>query len=244
MHEAGPFPPIRGVIENTLIDWEGKIAAIMFLPGCNFRCHYCHASHLLSDRPGQESIPVEAVFQLAQDRKGWIDGVVISGGEPLLQPNLPNLIEAIKERGARVKLDTNGTSPAELSKLINGGLIDFVAMDVKAPLDWSKYHDVAGTPVDLDAIRDSIDLILEGRVDYEFRTTVCPEYTDQDDVVAIAQAVAGAKRLVLQQFRPQNLLDESLLDVKPYPIETLQEFARAASEHVEECYVRGHKGAG
>lgn len=242
MAETNQYPPIRGLIENTLIDWEGMIAAIVFLPGCNFRCHYCHAAHLLRTPPDPETIPVDAVFGLIEKRQGWLDGVVVTGGEALLHDPLPNLLRAIKDRGVGAKLDTNGSSPRKLAKLIDDGLVDFVAMDVKAPLDWDKYREVAGVEVNLSAIRESIGLLMEGRVDYEFRTTVCPKFTDGEDIEAIAKDIAGAKRLVLQPFRPQNLLDESLLDVKPYHVETLQEFADLAKPYVGECYVRGNKG--
>ncbi len=242
MSDSSQFPPIWGLLENTLIDWEGKIAAIIFLPGCNFRCRYCHAAHLLRGGPEHEVIPPQTVFDLVRNRRGWIDGVVVSGGEPLLHPTLPNLIQALKDLGVGVKLDTNGSSPDKLAALIDEGLIDFVAMDVKAPLTPEKYGEIAGVDVDVSAIRRSIDVLLQGRIDYEFRTTVCPVFTDADDVRGIAEAARGAKRLVLQQFRPQNLLDESLLDVKPYPIETLREFADIARPFVRECYVRGEKG--
>ena len=184
------------------------------------------------------------MFDLLEEKKGWLDGVVVSGGEPLLQPKLPALLGAIKERGPGVKLDTNGTSPDTLAQLIDEGLVDYVAMDVKAPLEWGKYEEVAGVGADLSAIQQTIDLLIDGPVDYEFRTTVCPQFTDGDDILGIAQAVAGAKRLILQQFRAQNMLDSALLEVKPYQIETLQEFAEIAAPHVEECYVRGAKGVG
>ncbi len=243
MAETDPFPPIRGLIENTLIDWEGMIAAIVFLPMCNLRCHYCHAAHLLRASPDPETIPLDAVFGLIDQRKGWLDGVVVTGGEPLLHDTLPNLLRAIKGRGVGAKLDTNGTNPRKLAKLIDDGLVDFVAMDVKAPLDWNKYREVAGVDVDISAIRECIDLLMEGRVGYEFRTTVCPKFTNGEDIEAIAKDIAGAKRLVLQPFRPQNLLDKSLLDVKPYHVETLQEFADLAKPYVDECYVRGNKRA-
>ena len=242
MSDAGPFPPIWGLLENTLIDWEGKIASIIFLPGCNFRCRYCHAAHLLRGGPDHEVIPHEAVFDLVRQRKGWIDGVVISGGEPLLHPTLPDLIRALKGLGVGVKLDTNGSSPDKLAALIDEGLIDFVAMDVKAPLTPEKYREITDVDVDVSLIQRNIDTLLAGRIDYEFRTTVCPVFTDAEDIRGIAEAVQGAKRLVLQPFRPQNLLDESLLDVKPYPIETLREFADIARPFVQECYVRGEKG--
>ena len=235
----GDYPPIKGLLENTLIDWEGKIAAIVFLPRCNLRCHYCHSPHLVVAPSELETIPIEAVLELVNRREGWLDGVVITGGEPLLHGNLRDLIVALRDAGAGIKLDTNGTSPDALAALIDEGLLDYVAMDVKAPLVREKYEEIADVDCDLDALRRSADVLLAGRVDYEFRTTVCPQFTDGDDIVEIARAVAGAKRYVLQPFRPQGCLNASLLDVKPYQVETLREFADRAAEHVQSCVVRG-----
>ena len=232
-------PPIKGLIENTLLDWEGRIAAIVFLPGCNFRCGYCHSPHLVQPPADMETIPIESVLGLLEDRRGWIDGVVVTGGEPLLHPNLRTLLEVLRNVGTGVKLDTNGASPEKLGALIDAGLVDSVALDVKAPLVQERYEQITRMHTDLDAIRRSIDLLLEGRVDYEFRTTVCPAFTDGDDVAAIAEAVQGAKRYVLQRFQPNNCLDPELLQVKPLMREALREYAQRAAPYVQTCFVRG-----
>ena len=233
------YPPIKGLVENTLIDWEGKIAAIVFLPQCNFRCRYCHAPHLVDPPPDLETIPVGAVLDLLRERKGWIDGVVVTGGEPLLHANLRPLLTVLRAEGVGIKLDTNGTSPDALAELIDEGLIDFVSMDVKAPLDREQYEAIVEAECDMAALGRTIQLLIEGEVDYEFRTTVCPAFTDADDIVEIARALSGAKRLVLQQFRPQNCLDRYLLEVEPLIRETLQEYAALAAPYVETCFVRG-----
>lgn len=233
------YPPIKGLIENTLIDWEGRIAAIIFLPGCNLRCRYCHSPHLLNPPPDLETIPVQAVVDLINKSEGWLDGVVVTGGEPLLHHNLRNLLITLRDAGVGIKLDTNGTSPDALASLTNEGLIDSVAMDVKAPLRREKYEEIVGVDCDINAIARTIQLLLSGTVDYEFRVTVCPSFTNADDIIEIARCVAGARRLVLQPFRPNNCLDASLLDVKPLTNEALREYAEQAAPHVQNCLVRG-----
>jgi pyruvate formate lyase activating enzyme len=231
------MPLIKGYIPSTLLDWEGRIAAIIFLPGCNLRCGYCHARHLL-EALSDESIPLKAVLEGLQAQRGWIDGVVVSGGEPTLHADLPELIRTFRAEGFPVKLDTNGTRPDVLADLIEEGLVDHVAMDIKAPLDH-RYLDVTGAEVDLDAIRASIDLLIGGGVSYEFRTTVCPAYLDEDGIKGVGMAVRGARTLYLQNFRPVNCLDRNLLGVKPYNQDEMRSLCRAASRYVHRCLVRG-----
>jgi pyruvate formate lyase activating enzyme len=203
------FPPIRGLIENTLIDWEGKVACEIFLPTCNLRCPFCHAGHLLTNDGSLESIPVSSVTGVLDRNRGWIDGVVISGGEPTIHLTLPALIEELRSHGALIKLDTNGTRPDVLDDLMHRGLIDAVSMDIKAPLD-DRYYEAAGVVCNLDVIRESIRLIMASGIDYEFRTTVCPDYHDLDVLIDIGRGIRGAKRYVLQPFRPGFCLDPSL----------------------------------
>jgi len=235
---SSPYPPIRGFIENTLIDWEGKIACEVFLPTCNLRCPFCHAGHLLTDSGELESIPVEAVLDCLERHKGWIDGVVISGGEPTLHPSLGAMMELFRSHGAGIKLDSNGTHPEVIEDLLSRGLIDAISMDLKTALD-ERYFAAAGTTCDLDAIRRSIQLIMASDIEYEFRTTVCPAYITRADLLDIAQAIPGARKYILQQFRPDDCLDPAMNEVKPYSRETLREFAEAVREHVPSCIVRG-----
>lgn len=232
------LPPVKGLIENTLLDWEGRIAAILFLPGCNFRCGYCHARHLLGSGAALESIPFDSILRALAANKGWIDGVVISGGEPTLHAGLEEMMDELHAAGYDVKLDTNGSRPAVLAHLLERGAVQHVAMDVKAPLDES-YPQVTGVDCDLSTIAESISLLIDSDIDYEFRTTVCPEYLDADGVMGVARAVRGAKKLVLQAFRPVNCLDPELENVKPYKLETLREFARDGAKYVRLCCVRG-----
>lgn len=235
-------PTIRGFVENTLLDWEGKVAATVFLPGCNFRCPYCHAVHLLETGPPDEVIPLEAVLRALRRQSGWLDGVVICGGEPTLHPDLPELIDAFRAEDWPVKLDTNGSRPDVLEELLKRGVLDYVAMDVKAPLDY-RYSEVVAAPVDIEAIRRSIELLIAGNVPYEFRTTVCPASLDEEDIVQIAQAIRGATCYYLQPFRPVNCLDRSLESVKPYNQDQMRHLCRLAARYVRRCAVRGDEAS-
>ena len=232
------LPPIRGFIENTLIDWEGKIAAEVFLPGCNFRCGYCHARYLIESSPDDETIPLDSVLGAIRRQKGWIDGIVISGGEPTLQPGLGDLIRLFRENGLKVKLDTNGSRPEVLERLMQEKLLDHVAMDVKGPLD-QRTCDIAGVQVDLDAIQRSIELLIGGDIAYEFRTTVCPAQLDPDAVEATALAVRGAALYYLQGFRPLNCLDPELNSVQPYNPDQMRDLCSRCAKYVRQCAVRG-----
>jgi pyruvate formate lyase activating enzyme len=232
------LPPIKGFIENTLIDWEGKIASILFLPKCNWRCPYCHAGHLVLGGSELESIPITAITELVDSHKGWIDGVVITGGEPTLHAGLDQLCEEIKRHKLLVKLDTNGSNPATVKNLVERKLVDYVAMDLKAPLG-PKYQQITKAPVDLLALHDTITFLIENQVDHEFRMTVCPALTGEEDVVDAAKCVRGAQRFILQQFSPQRCLDKSFETIKPYPREQLIEWAAKCAPFVKVSYLRG-----
>jgi len=229
---------IKGLVEASLLDWPGKLATVIFLPGCNLRCRYCHARDLVSGGRSIESIPLEKTLEFISQMDGWIDGVVISGGEPTLKPELPAIAREIHALGFKVKLDTNGTRPGVLQNLIEDGLIDAVAMDVKAPLDY-RYFEVAGAVFDLSDIRKSIDIIKGSHLEYEFRTTVSPFLLSPLDVAEIAGAIQGARRYVLQPFDPHVCLDASMEDEPPCPLSVLQDAARLAEGFVDEVVIRG-----
>jgi len=235
-------PPIRGFIENTLLDWEGKLAAVVFLPGCNFRCGYCHARHLVEPLPSDEVIPIEAVLLNLRRQRGWLDGVVISGGEPTLHSDLLEMIELFRAEGVGVKLDTNGSRPEVLAHLLRRGVLDYVAMDIKAPLDH-RYRDVAAAEVDLNAIRRSIEILIASDIPYEFRTTVCPTQLAEEEIACVAEAVRGATLLYLQPFRPVNCLDRSFESLKPYNPDRMRDLCRIAAGYVGRCAVRGDQAS-
>ena len=235
------FPPIRGFIENTLIDWEGKIACEVFLPTCNLRCPFCHAGHLLTSDGELESIPVSAVTDCLDRHKGWIDGVVISGGEPTLFETLPALIDEFRSHGAKIKLDTNGTRPEVLEDLLASGLLDAISMDIKTALD-ERYNAATATDCDVDAVRRSTQIIMGSGIEYEFRTTVCPAFVGPDELRDIAEAIRGADKYILQQFKPGACLDPAMNDVEPYTRDQLRTFASELREYVGQCIVRGDRG--
>ncbi len=189
-----------GQVKSSFIDYPGKICAVYFTGGCNFRCPYCHNSSLVKGEG--ENIDEEQVFAHLEKRRGMLDGVCISGGEPTLEPGLSSFFRKIKDKGFLAKLDTNGTAPEVLEELIGDRAIDYIAMDVKAP--FGKYSKVAGKTVDVGAIKDSISIIKNSDVEYEFRTTVCKELLRIKDVLEIAQYIKGSKRYVVQNFRDCN----------------------------------------
>jgi pyruvate formate lyase activating enzyme len=232
---------IKGFVESSLIEWEGNIVSILFLPHCNMRCPYCHATHLVKNPNELESIPLEAVARSIAKKKNWLDGVVISGGEPTFHDDLDSLIKIFKDMGLKVRLDTNGTNPDKIEDLIQRELVDCIAMDIKAPLRDEKYNEVGGVLCSLSDLARSIKLIMESGIEYEFRTTVCPAFLTKADVVEIAQSITGASRYILQSFRPTNCLDNTMFDVVPYSEDEIRDFAESARRFVKNCYVRGEE---
>ncbi|HQA48041.1 MAG TPA: anaerobic ribonucleoside-triphosphate reductase activating protein [Bacillota bacterium] len=186
-----------GQVKASFIDYPNKICTVYFVGGCNFRCPYCHNSHLLKDIG--ESIDEAQVFGYLEKRRNMVDGICVSGGEPTLHAGLEPFLGEVKRRGFLVKLDTNGTSPGVLENLLKNKRVDYVAMDIKAPFE--KYEKVAGRPVDIEAIKRSIDLVRDLSADYEFRTTVCRELLEVGDVLEIAEYIKGSRRYILQNFR-------------------------------------------
>ncbi len=231
-------PPIKGFISNSLIEWEGKISSAIFLAGCNFRCPFCHSPDLVTGSD-LEVIPFDAVADSLRSARGWVDGVVISGGEPTCYEGLESLILRIRALGLGAKLDTNGSNPAVLAELLHSGLIEAVSMDVKAPLTSEKYAQATGGWTDVDAIRQSILTLIRSDVEYEFRTTVCRRLHDPEDILQIAEELRGARRYVLQGFRPTRCLDPDFQQEPETPREELLALAADAAKYVAGCTVRG-----
>ncbi|NWF93371.1 MAG: anaerobic ribonucleoside-triphosphate reductase activating protein [Syntrophaceae bacterium] len=208
------------------MDWPGKICSVLFLPHCNFRCPYCHNHPLVFSPEQYSSISLKDILNRIQPFKDWIDGVCLTGGEPTLHRDLPFLIEEIRRNGFMVKLDTNGSNPEMLEKLIEARLVDFVSMDVKAPLDPFSYRRSAGLPIDLNSILRSIDILKRGMVEYEFRMTVVPALHRKEDISTLANQLRSGRRLVLQNFNPENPLDPSFKEIPPYDPKVLKEMER------------------
>jgi pyruvate formate lyase activating enzyme len=231
---------LKGWVRTSLIDYPEHIATVLFTAGCNFRCPMCHNAELVM-HPGELStLPEEQVWAFLERRIGLIDGVVISGGEPTIQPDLHPFLRRLRERDLAmdVKLDTNGYRPDVLASLLGEGLVDYVAMDVKAPPE--KYPLLVGKDrLDVTCITRSIGLLRDNGGACEFRTTVIPGLLVEQDVEEIARWIEGAGRYVLQQFRPQGALDPDLRAVSPYPRERLQQMVARAERWVEQVTVRG-----
>ena len=217
---------IKGFLETSFLDWPGKICSVLFLPHCNLRCPYCHNHSLVYHPERLTSFSIQEILDRLSSFKGWIDGICITGGEPTLHPNLPLLIREIRRKGFLVKLDTNGTHPRVLEKLVGEREFDYVAMDVKAPLDVVRYRRAAGVPVNLDLILESIDILKRGNIDYQFRMTVVPGIHKPEDVQTLADQLRAGKRLVLQNFNPENPLDPDLKGLFPFDFKVLKEMER------------------
>jgi len=229
---------IGGLQKLTLIDYPGRLAATVFLIGCDFKCPWCYSSELVLPEKikKQPKISEKQFFNFLKERKKLLDGLVLCGGEPTINKKLPELIKKIRKLGYQVKLDTNGSNPKMLKKLINDKLIDYVAMDIKAPKE--KYKKILGKKVKIEDIEKSIKILKEGKVDYEFRTTVVPTVLDKKDILEIAKWIRGAKRYYLQNFRPEKTIDPKFEKIKPYPQEYLLEIQKAISPFFEVCQVR------
>jgi len=217
---------IKGFLETSFVDWPGKVCSVLFVPHCNFRCPYCH-NHPLIFHPEQlASVPIEEILNYLRSHEDWIDGVCVTGGEPTQHLELPLLIQRIKDEGFLIKLDTNGSGPEMLWNLIKANQIDFVSMDVKAPLDPFSYRRSAGLAVNLDLILRSIEILKRGEVEYQFRTTVVPGLHNEADIRRLGGQLKSGQRLVLQSFNPEDPLDPMLKKTLPYPPQVLKEMER------------------
>ena len=225
---------IVGLQKNSFVDYPKNIAAVLFLAGCNFDCWYCHNAAVCQGNTGIE-YSIDDILAFIDTRKKILDGVVITGGEPLVTPDISPLVKAIKDKGLLVKLDTNGAYPERLQALLDEDLIDFIAMDIKATTE--KYPDIIRVPFDEAAFFRSIDIIMHSGLDYEFRTTVVPQLT-LEDMLEMAGYIKGAKSYALQQYRkPENPPSNM------FPLPLKPSFFHTAKEHisplVENVILRG-----
>ncbi len=212
---------IGGLQKVSLIDYPGQISAIVFTQGCNFRCQYCHNPELVDPKLYQPCLPEKDILDFLATRRGKLDAVTVTGGEPSLQEDLVPFIQKIRKLGFAVKLDTNGSRPDVIARLFEDNLLDFIAMDVKAPAE--KYRNVVKAPVETDAVCESIRLVTSAKIPHEFRTTVVETLLTPQDILAIAREIKGAKRYALQKFQPGPTLDKKYAKGKTYSDE---EFAK------------------
>lgn len=229
-----------GVQPFTLLDFPEKIACVFFLPGCNFRCGYCHnPEFVLPEKLVQTAdswIPEDALLSFLKQRRGLLEGVVISGGEPTLQPRLEPFIRDVRRMGFRIKLDTNGSRPELLAHLLDEELLDYVAMDVKTSRE--RYSELVGPCIQTDAIVKSIDLIRERAPDYEFRTTLIPEIHGRPEWLGMLDLIRGARRYSLQAFRPSVTLDPAFARYSSPDRAYMEQAARTFHNHVKELIIR------
>ncbi len=229
---------IRGIFNTSLIDYPGKIVSTIFFNRCNFRCPFCHNPELVLDKDKNDPIDPDTIIEYLEKRKKWLDGVCLTGGEPTLHKGLEKFIKNIKDRGFLVKLDTNGTNPGILETLTKKGLVDYIAMDIKAHYD--DYDNVAKVKVNKENIKKSVEIIRNSPIDYEFRTTVVPPYFKKDDLTKICKWLKGSRRYVLQQFRNNTaMLNMTLANTQAYTPKKLEEFKETASKYFKTCEIRG-----
>ena len=208
-----PLVLIGGLQKSSLIDYPEKISAIIFLKGCNFRCPYCHNPELVNKTSTSLLSEVE-VLKFLKSRKDKLDGVVITGGEPTLYENLPDFLNKIKELNFLIKLDTNGSNPELLQKVISKKLVNYVAMDIKSPID--KYNKTVCAKVNIENILKSINILKLSNIDYEFRTTVVKSQLSLDDFEKIGKMIEGSKKHYLQRFLPTKTLDDNFINELTY----------------------------
>lgn len=237
---------IFGLMKTTLLDYPGKVASTIFLGGCNFRCPFCHNMDLITGLDSIEPIPFHDVIKHLNSRKGVIDGVCITGGEPTLQPDLIDLIKTIKDIGLLVKLDSNGSKTAVLDELLSKNLVDYIAIDTKS--SFSKYPIVCGfdrlsQDTDyvkniLNNVKNSISLLInQNSVPYEFRTTVIREYHDREEFERIGEMLEGAENYYLQNFKDSDFVPDHGLH--GYSAQELKAFASLLSSHIKNVGIRG-----
>ncbi|MCF6276961.1 MAG: anaerobic ribonucleoside-triphosphate reductase activating protein [Candidatus Magasanikbacteria bacterium] len=231
---------ISAVQKFTLLDYPGKTSCIVFTPGCNFRCGYCHNPEFVLPEKIKEIkdsfIPEEIFFNFLDKRVGLLDGVVISGGEPTLMPDLENFIVKVKEKGFLVKLDTNGNRFDNLKNLVDKNLLDFIAMDIKTSLE--EYKNVSGNLVNVEDVQKSIDFIKNCGVDYEFRTTMVKELHTEEVVKKMLELLKGSKSFYLQQFRPRKILKEEFSKYNSFSELEIEEIKKKFEKVVEKVGIR------
>ena len=227
---------IGGFQKVSLIDYPGMISAIIFSQGCNFRCSYCHNPGLVDPDLFVPCLKEKDVLDFLQTRRGKLDAVAITGGEPTIQNNLKPFIKQIKKIGFAVKLDTNGSKPQVINALLAEKLLDYIAMDNKAPLE--KYEKIVNVPVSPESIKESIKIILRAKIPYEFRTTVVQSQLDEKDILNIAKLISGAGHYVILNFVPANTLDKIFLKEKSHPDEIFQKIKKRLEHEISSVTIR------
>jgi pyruvate formate lyase activating enzyme len=228
---------IKGLQKTSLVDFPPYLSCTIFISTCNFKCGFCYNVDLVKDSKEINEISEEEILKFLEKRKKVLDGVCITGGEPTLYKNLKEFVEKIKKLNYKVKLDTNGTNPKILKELIKEDLLDYIAMDIKSSKE--RYEKAAGCKVDLKKIQESIDLIRNSKLKYEFRTTIHPSIFDEKDALSIGKWLKNSKKYAIQQFtKKQTTLDPKFMKTKPYDIEELKRFKKLLKPYFDEVELR------
>lgn len=228
---------IKGIQKTSLIDYPEKISTVIFTGGCNMRCPFCQNPDLILNLKKLPDLDEKKIISFVKQREEWIDAVCITGGEPLVYPDIIELIKIIKTTGKLIKLDTNGLNDVMLKKIIDLRLVDYIAMDIKT--DIENYPKACGTKIDIEKIKKSVELIKYSGIDYEFRSTVVPDFFNEKIVENIGTWLNGAKKYYLQQFRSSTpLLDKSYEGKTPYTEDVLKKFKQILEKYVDKVEVR------
>jgi pyruvate formate lyase activating enzyme len=233
-----PELEIKGYKQGSMIEWPGMIVDIIFLAGCDFRCPYCHNLDLITIN-AVESYNVNDILEEIDRRvkSKWLDGVSITGGEPAMSSRLPEFLKILKDMGLKTKIDTNGSYPKVIRKLIDEKLIDYIAMDVKATAE--KYDLASRIKTPMKKLEETMKTIITSGIEHEFRTTVVPTIVDPEkDLPIIAKMIKGAKRYYIQQFRPLKCLDKEFEKIEPYSLTVLEKMCQKLQPLFEVCEVR------
>jgi len=223
---------IRGFQKFSLVEWPGKMSAIIFTGGCNFRCPFCHNPELVIELDQVPTYPWQEIEDFLNKKVGWIDAIIITGGEPTIHPELPQVFEKIKNKGYLTGIATNGTNPEMLKELIEKKLLDKIAMDIKSSPE--KYDLATGREnVDFEKIKESISLIKKSGIAYDFKITLAPDVVKKEDMVNIGNLIRGAGKVTLQQFRPLKTLDKNWMNKVPYAVDEIKEMKEILEGYVD-----------
>ncbi len=222
---------VKGYEKSSLVEWPGKIVAIIFTPGCNFKCPYCHNSHIVMHPEEYDDVDFYKILEDLKLRRKWIDAIEITGGEPTIFPKLIPMLKLLKKEGFLVKLDSNGSNPKILEKILKLKLADYVAMDIKNCKE--KYSETMGASINLAKIESSINIIKTLAPEYEFRTTILPKHHTKKDIEKIAKWLKGSKRYFLQRFKPGSCLNPKYDNEKTFSEEEAKELAEIAKKYIK-----------
>jgi len=233
----------KGWQKTSLIEYPGKVATVLFTGGCNFRCPFCYNADLVQRPQELADLPGETVLEYLRTNRGLYQALVISGGEPTLNAETPEFLAEVKALDLCTGLETNGTNPDMIAGLLKEDLVDYIAMDVKAPLTWEAYRRAAGLNEGnrgwIEKIRATLELLKTAKAEIELRCTLVPKIHNREDLLNLARQLQGHRRFVLQQFVPERALDPLYRDEAPFDVETLRELRSQIADLFGSCEVRG-----